>query len=180
MKKQILFIHGGGDDGYGSDRIMMESLRKELGDDYEITYPRMPEDDLPDFGWIKQMKQDISKLDDGLIIVAHSLGASLLLKYLSEHPVTKKIAAVFLLAPPFWSGKEDWVQGFILQDDFAGKLPSDFPISLYQCLDDDVVPYDHFTTYRQKLSAVEFHEIESGGHQFEGAMDQIAQAIRKL
>ena len=41
MKKQVLFIQGGGDGGYEADTKLVASLQKALGKDYEISYPRI-------------------------------------------------------------------------------------------------------------------------------------------
>lgn len=44
-KKQVLFIQGGGDDGYEADAKLAGSLQKALGANYELNYPRMQTDD---------------------------------------------------------------------------------------------------------------------------------------
>jgi len=178
MKKQVLFIQGGGDDGYEADLSLVASLQKELGDDYEIFYPQMPNDEsAPDFGWLKEIKEEIGKLNNDLILVGHSLGASMLLKYLSENTISKKVAGVFLVSTPFWRGKEEWVQGLKLQEDFAVNLPQNIPIFFYQCLDDEVVPLEQFAVYRQRLPAATFREIENGGHQLRNDLSLVAKDI---
>lgn len=181
MTKQVLFIQGGGDDGYNADKRMVASLQKSLGRDYRVIYPQMPSDKAaPDFGWLKQIAKEIEKINDPFIVVAHSLGASLLLKYLSENKVSKKLAGIFLIATPFWSGKEDWVQGLKLKNDFAGNLIQNVPIFFYHCRDDEEVPFDHLATYRQKLPRAIFREIESGGHQLDNDLCLVAKDIPDL
>lgn len=181
MRKQILFIQGGGDGGYEAGSKLVASLQKTLGNDYEISYPRMQTDNsAPDFGWPKQIGKEIDKLRDDLILVAHSLGASLLLKYLSENTVSKKIAGIFLVATPFWRGKEKWVQGLKLREDFAESLPKNSRIFFYHCRDDEEVPFDHLASYRHKLSAATFREIESGGHQMGDHLNVVVKDIKGL
>lgn len=181
MKKQLLFIHGGGDDGYGEDAKLSASLQQLLGDDYEVIYPKMPSiDDSPDFGWLKQIAEEISRLKDDAIWMGHSLGGSMLLKYLSEHKVLKKAAGIFLLAPPFWKGNEKWKQGLKLKKDYTESLPKDLPIFFYYCLDDEVVPLDQFKTYRQQLTWAIFHEFENGGHQLDNHLNQVSKDIKTL
>jgi uncharacterized protein len=181
MKKQMLFIQGGGNGGYEADAKLKASLQKALGNGYEITYPRMQTDTAaPDFGWLKQIGKGIGKLGDDVILVAHSLGASLLLKYLSENKVSKKIAGIFLVATPFWSGKEDWVQGLKLRDDFAKKLPKNSPIFFYHCRDDEEIPFDQLASYRQWLPGAIFREIESGGHQLGTHINLVAKDIKAI
>lgn len=181
MKKKVLFIQGGGDDGYEADTKLVASLQNALGKEYEVCYPRMQTDDAaPDLGWPKQIGKEIGKLSDDLILVAHSLGASLLLKYLSENNVSKTPAGIFLISTPFWSGNEEWVQGLKLQEDLAGRLPKNDRFFFYHCRDDKEVPFDHLASYRQKLPAATFREIESGGHQLGNDLDLIAKDIKEL
>jgi predicted alpha/beta hydrolase family esterase len=181
MRKQVLFIQGGGEDGHEADAKLVSSLQKALGTNYEIRYPRLQTDEAaPDFGWIKQIGNEIDKLKDGVILVAHSLGASLLLKCLSENKASKKVAGILLLSTPFWTGNEEWVQGLKLQEDFAQSLPQNSRIFFYHCRDDEEVPFDHLATYRQKLPAASFCEIESGGHQLGNNLNIVAKDIQNL
>jgi predicted alpha/beta hydrolase family esterase len=181
MRKQLLFIQGGGDDGYEADAKLVASLQKALGKDYQITYPPMQTDDAaPDFGWPKQIGAEIDKLREDVTLVAHSLGASLLLKYLSENKIPKKTAGLFLIATPFWSGVAEWVQGLKLEQGFAENLPKNSPIFFYQCRDDDEIPFDHLASYRNELPGATFREIESGGHQLNNDLNLVAKDIKNL
>jgi predicted alpha/beta hydrolase family esterase len=151
MSKHVLFIQGGGNGGYEADAKLVASLRKALGPAYDVHYPEMLTDETgPDFGpdWLKQIGEEIASIKGEVILAGHSLGASMLLKYLSENQIKKDIAGIFLIAPPFWSGNEDWVQPLQLQEDFSDKLPKDVPTFFYRCKDDEVVPLDHFTFYK--------------------------------
>ena len=183
MSKQVLFIQGGGNGGYESDAKLVTSLQAALGRDYEVNYPKMlPVETIPDFGprWLKQIGKEISSVEGEIILTGHSLGASMLLKYLSENKIKKNIAGIFLIAAPFWSGNENWVQPLKLQKDFSDKLPKDIPIFFYQCKDDEVVPFNHFTFYKQNIPWAVFHEVTTGGHQFNDDLTIVAKDIRKL
>lgn len=180
-KNQVFFFHGGGEGGYEADTKLADSLRKELGDAYEVHNPEIHFDDtLPDFGWLKQIDKWISSVKGDVILTGHSFGASMLLKYLSENKVQTKIKGLFLIAPPFWTGEEDWKQGIKLHKGFADRIPKDIPIFLYQCKDDEEVPFDHFTTYKHLLSWITSREIESGGHQFNNDLSLVAKDIKSL
>jgi alpha-beta hydrolase superfamily lysophospholipase len=135
MNKQVLFIQGGGsEEDYAADAKLVASLKRHLGESYLVHYPLLPADEAaPDFGRKKQIAKEISSIEGEVILAGHSLGASMLLKYLSESRVQKKIAGIFLISTPFWSGAEDWKQGFKLQENFADKLPKGVPIFLYHC-----------------------------------------------
>lgn len=74
IRKQVLFIQGGGDDGYDADAKLVASLQKALGNDYQIIYPQMQTDDAaPDFGWLKQIGEEIAKLRDDIILIAKDI-----------------------------------------------------------------------------------------------------------
>lgn len=181
MTNQILFIQGGGDDGYNSDKPLVDSLQGALGKTYDVNYPELTSDDSkPDFDWTKQIADKIAAYKDDFIIVAHSFGASMLLKYISENKASKHITGVFLLATPFWDGKEDWQKGFILKSNFADRLPKDIPLHFYHCKDDEEIPFSQFEHYKQKVKQGTFHEHKTGGHQFNKDLSKVASGIKSL
>jgi hypothetical protein len=182
MSKHVLFVQGGGNGGYEEDAKLVASLRKALGTAYNVHYPKMPDETEADIGrqWPKQIDKEIASVKDKVILAGHSLGASMLLKYLSENKVKKNIAGIFLIAPPLWSGDEDWVQPLKLQKDFSDKLPKNIPTFLYQCKDDEVVPFDHFTFYKKNVPWSVFREIATGGHQLNNDLTLVAQDIKSL
>ncbi|RCH53965.1 hypothetical protein DJ568_15610 [Mucilaginibacter hurinus] len=179
-KKQVLFIQGGGDDGYTADAKMVSAFEKALGSDYEVHYPRLESDDTaPDFGWPSQIGRKIDELKEGAILIAHSVGASLLLKYLSENSISKKISGIFLIATPFWSGDEEWKQGLKLSEDFPQHLPQDIPLFFYHCQDDEEVPFKQLTAYREKHPTATYRKVSKGGHQLENNLDVIIRDIKE-
>ncbi len=180
MKRKILFIQGGGNGGYEEDAKLAASLQAALGTAYEVHYPRMQVDEAaPDFGWPEQIGREIDGIKGEVILVAHSLGASLTLKYLSESEVKKQIGGIFLIATPFWSGEEDWVRGLKLQKGFADKLPKDVPFFFYHCRDDEEISFDHFLLYKQKLPFAIFREIVKGGHQLGNDLTMVTKDIKR-
>ena len=97
LSKHVLFIHGAGEGGYEGDVALVASLRKALGTNYIVHFPKMLADELLYFGegWPKQIGEEISFIKDEVILAGHSLGASMLLKYLSENKMQNNIAGVF-------------------------------------------------------------------------------------
>ena len=181
MSNNILFIQGGGEGGYEADKALVASLQKALGKGYEINYPEiLPDESAPDFGWTQQIGKKISETRSDIILVGHSFGASMILKYLSESYVDKKIEGVFLVATPFWEGNEDWQTGLKLQADFADKLPGGVPVFFYHCHDDKEIPFTHLVHYKQKLPQATFREIKSGGHQLNDDLTLVAKDIKSL
>ena len=181
MNKHVLFIQGGGDrEDYEADAKLVTSLREALGKAYTVHYPLLSNESSPDFGRRKQIGKQISLMKGGIILLGHSLGASMLLKYLSENEVKKKIAGIFLISTPFWTGDEDWKQGLKLHGDFPDKLPKGVPIFLYHCRDDEEVPFEHLSLYAQKLPQASVREIANGGHQLSNNLSLVAKDIKSL
>lgn len=181
MKKQILFIQGGGDDGYEADALLVKSLQKELGDEYRIHYPEIKSDETAtDYGWLRQLKTILAETQDDVLIVAHSFGASMLLKYLTENHVSKRIDGIFLIATPFWKGDEDWQKGLMLQQNFAEKLPKNVPLFFYHAHDDQEAPFAHFGQYKAMIKYAMFREVEQGGHQFNNDLKVVADDIKSF
>lgn len=179
--EKILFIQGGGNEGYEADKKLVDSLKNCVGKDYEINYPEIqPDENEPDYGWTKQIGKKISESEDNLILVGHSFGASMILKYLSESAAPKKIKGIFLIATPFWSGNEDWVQGLMLNADFADNLPGDVPLYFYHCKDDEEIPLSHLLDYQKRLTLATYRVIENGGHQLNNDLTIVAKDIESL
>ena len=179
--KNLLFIQGGGSkEDYEADKKLVDSLQTILGEAYTVHYPRLPSESTPDLGRMKQIGNEISRIEGDLVLVGHSLGASMLLKYVSENEVQKKPTAIFLIATPFWSGDEEWKDGFKLPENFADRLSKDVPLFLYHCHDDEEVPFAHFALYRQKLTWATFRELASGGHQLNNDLTMVANDILSL
>ena len=181
MENQVIFLHGGGSrEHYDADEKLAESLKSHLGPSYFIRYPFLPDDGSPDLGRRGQIKQYISESGDGVIIIAHSFGASMLLACLSEFEIERKIAGIFLIATPFWQGDEDWVEPFKLRPDFAEKLDNKIPLFFYHCRDDEEVPFSQLSSYKEQLPWATFREIPTGGHQVGEDLSVVADDIKSL
>src|SRR4051812_1296131 len=114
MERQVLFIQGAGDRGYETDKKLVTSLRSALGKEYTIHYPEIHTNDrAADFEWPLQIHKAILSFDGDVVLMGHSLGASMLLRTLSKTKVKKRIAGIFLLATPYWSGDEAWKKGLM-------------------------------------------------------------------
>ena len=181
MKKQVLFIHGGGEGAHQEDKKLAASLKDVLGAAYDVRCPKMPDEDRPEYeAWKDQIAQEFTALDGEVILVGHSLGASILLKYLSEEKVEKPVAGIFLVAPPYW-GAEDWeVSEYALQKDFASKLPEGLPVFFYHSRDDEWVPFAHLALYTEKFPRATIREFDDRGHQFDDDLSDVARDIERL
>lgn len=182
MTKWVLFIHGGGEGAYEEDGRLAASLRNALGAAYDdVRYPKMPDEDAPEYAaWKDRIAKEIAALEGEVVLVGHSLGASILLKYLSEEEAEKPVVGLFLVAAPYW-GAEDWeVDEYAPREDFASKLPEGLPIFFYHGRDDDVVPFDNLALYAERLPQATFRGFDGLGHQFDDDLSEVAREIGGL
>jgi uncharacterized protein len=181
MTRHVLLIHGGGEGAYEADKELAAHLQDALGAAYDVRYPKMPDADRPEYeAWTNEIAKELSALAGEVILVGHSLGGSILLKYLSEERVERPVAGLFLVAAPYW-GAEDWqVSEYALQDGFASKLPGELPVFLYHSRDDEVVPFAHLALYAEKLAQATFRELDDRGHQFNEDLSEVARDIKRL
>ena len=181
MTNTVIFLHGGGSkEDYEADRKLADALKDHLGPAYAVQYQFLPDDGSPDMGRRQQINRQIAESEDGVFIVAHSFGASMLLACLSEFEVRRKIAGVFLIATPFWEGSKDWVKAFKLRPDFAQKLDQTIPLFFYHCLDDEEVPVIQMSIYQRLLPWAKFREIPIGGHQLNDDLSIVATDIHSI
>lgn len=181
MKKHVLFIHGAGEGAFEEDRLLVASLQDALGLAYEVHYPNMPEQDSATYAdWKAPIERKLAVLDGEIVLVGHSVGASVLLKYLSEQQLDKPISSLFLLATPYWGADEFWKWDEArLPEDVAPKLASIARIYLYHSRDDEVVPFSHLALYAAKLPQATTRELDQRGHQFGNDLAVVAEEIRR-
>ena len=181
MKKPVLFIHGGGEGAYEADAKLATSLQDALGAEYDVRYPQMPNEESPEYeAWKGQISKELLALDGKVSLVGHSLGGSILLKYLSEENVKEPIAGIFLIATPYWGAEEWQVDEYTLHEGFALRLPKEPRIFLYHSRDDEVVPFAHLAMYAEKLPHATIREFDGRGHRFNDDLSEIAADITSL
>lgn len=183
QKTTVLFIQGAGEGSYEVDKKLVKSLQQELGTEYDIRYPTMPNEDNAKYDqWKQRIKKELNAMREPIILVGHSVGASILAKSLTEFDAKKKISGIFLIAGPFW-GSEGWhYEGYeklALPNGFAAKLPKSARIFLYQSPDDEIVPFEHMAFYAQKLPQATVRKTK-GGHQLNNNLSIVAKDIKNL
>ena len=160
---------------------LAENLRDELGVAFDVRYPKMPDEASPDSeAWKDTIARELAALNGEVVLVGHSVGAFVLLKYLTEEAVEKPVAGLFLVSAPF-VGTEGWqVEEDALREDFASKLPEGLPVFLYHSRDDEWVPYAHLALYAEKLPQATIHKFDGRGHQFDDDLSEVARDIKEL
>ncbi|MES1243163.1 MAG: alpha/beta fold hydrolase [Acidobacteriota bacterium] len=181
-RRQLLFIQGGGAGVHDEwDNKLVESLRRELGSDYEVRYPRMPNEDDPGYAaWKATIEIELAALDSGAVLVGHSVGATILINALAETSSEPEYGAIFLLAAPF-VGEGGWPAGDLdTPRDLGARLPKDVPIYLYHGLDDETAPVSHLDLYSRAIPQARVHRLPDRDHQLNNDLREVAAAIRSL
>lgn len=154
---RLLFVHGAG--GFTEDRVLADALGAALG--YEVAMPEFSDEDMSFEGWAAPIRVLVASSSSEDVLVAHSFGASILLRVLAEHPCS--VTRAHLLAMPDWT-----TDGWDVPDyAFDGPEPP-VALSLHHCRDDEVVPFAHVGLHSVRLPSARVREYRMGGHQFEG------------
>jgi predicted alpha/beta hydrolase family esterase len=181
VKKQVLFIQGAGEGAYEEDGELVRSLRDVLGTEYKVLYPKLPEEEISGYGaWKARISKELAALDGQVILVGHSVGSSVLLKYLSEERVEKSLAGIFLIAAPYWGAGGWQVDEFTLDEGHVAKLLKALPIFFYHSRDDDIVPFAHLAMHAEKFPQATFREFDGRGHQLNNDLSEVAADIASL
>jgi len=182
MTKQVLFIQGGGEGVHDEwDNKLVASLERELGPDYEIRYPRMPNEADPRYAlWKAVLKKEFAKLDDGAILVGHSIGGTILINVLAEEPSNSSPSGIFLIAAPF-VGKGGWSSEDIEPiSDLGARLKAWWKVYLYHGSEDDTAPFGHIDLYEKAIPQAIVRRLAGYNHQLNEDMSEVAIDIRRL
>jgi len=169
MVRDILFAHSAGPQGpHEGSHDLVAHLRAGLGSGYEVRFPLMPDPEAPRFGaWRERLEEELAALPADALVVAHSLGGSMLLKTLAERPRGPEIAGLFLVATPFWNPANPDIAEYALSEDFAARLPPIRRLVLYHSRDDAEVPLAHLARYARALPGAVVRELDGYGHLFD-------------
>jgi len=175
----VLFIQGAGSmhEPEGSGRLAAY-LAHELGTDYRLIAPEMPEADNPKYRpWRDRI--ELEAIDGEVIFVGHSFGGSVLLKYLAEGSYRKPVRGLFLVSVPDWS-PDGWAYAeFAVPNDVGSRLPAS-RIFLYHSRDDPEVPFAHLAYYRDHLPTATARPVDGSQHSFIEGLPTLVDDIKSL
>ncbi len=201
--RQVLVIHGG--DTFQTQEECLAVLKEKtvtledfqrsgwksglqsaLGDSYAAYIPSMPNKQNARYiEWKVWFEKLIALMDDGVILIGHSLGGAFLAKYLSTERCPRRIGAVFLIAPCYDEqskndGRREYLGAFLppkdkrLFSEQAGK------IFLYHSKDDAIVPFSSLADYQEDLPMAIVQIFENRGHFLGEEFPELVDAIRSL
>ena len=177
----LLFVQGAGSmhEPDGSGRLAAY-LSNELGSSYRVIAPEMPDADSPRYQpWRDRIEQELEVIDDDVIVVGHSFGGSVVLKYFAEGSYQKPVPGLFLISVPDW-GPGGWAyEEFAVPDDVGSRMPTS-SIFLYHSRHDPEVPFAHLAYYQERLPTATARAIAGSEHSFLEGLPVLIDDIRSL
>ncbi|AYG62991.1 alpha/beta fold hydrolase [Rhizobium jaguaris] len=181
MPRQILFIQGAGATAHDEwDVKLVQSLERELGRDYSIRYPRMPDADDPRYQtWKAALLHEFDVLEDGAILVGHSIGGTVLIHVLADKRPKFRPGALILISTPF-IGEGGWPSDDIIaRTNFSQRLPVGLPVLIYHGSEDETVPFAHAELYAKAIPQAVVRSLPHRDHQLNNDLSEVAQDILK-
>ena len=182
MKRDIFFVHSAGpqNNGQGSNNLV-KYLSSSLGDGYRVHNPPLPEPENPRYmAWKMALQSILPVGGHKAAIVGHSLGGSVIVKYLSEGLCQVPIARLFLVGAPYW-GTRGWsMEEFMFEHGFELKLPAIEKIFIYHSRADKFVPFSHGKAYAKMLPGAILRTIEGQDHEFKEGLPLLVNDIRSI
>lgn len=196
MKQQIFAIHGGGafdtyeaflqdlrsinlDLSRATREGWKQGLQETLGENFEVIQPRMPNANNAKYlEWKIWFEKHIPFMQDGVILIGHSLGGIFLAKYLSEEMLPKTIRATLLVAAPFDTETDHSLGDFILSASLETFEKQAGNVYLFQSKDDDIVPYSNVESYMRELPNAHLISFEDRGHFHQEKFPELIEVIK--
>lgn len=181
MTKQVIVISGGDSfntyeeyvsslknceitiDKFKPKKDWKSNLPQSLGEDYEVLLPRMPNSTNSKYNeWKIWFERMFAILNNEVILIGHSLGATFLLKYLSENIFPKQIRKLILVSTS--SGDSPDLAGFKPPASFDKLTKQVKNIFLFHSRDDVVVPFSEFEEIKKRLPQASTFVFDDRGH----------------
>jgi pimeloyl-ACP methyl ester carboxylesterase len=126
------------------------------------------------------IRQELATLDDGAIVVGHSVGATILVNMLAADSPPANLGAIVLIAAPF-VGPGGWPgEAFEPSSELGARLPRGVPVHVFHGSEDDTAPPAHADLYAQAIPQAQVHRLPGRDHQLDNDLADVAGVIRSL
>ena len=153
-----------------------------LGGGFQVLVPAMPNKENAHYAeWKLWFEKVIPFMEDGVVLLGHSLGGIFLAKYLSENILPVGIRALILIAAPYSDeGMPESLGDFRLSGSVAniGKQVQD--AYLLHSRDDMVVPFDHAQKYVNDLPQAKIMAFEGKGHINQPEFSELVELVQEI
>ncbi len=202
-KQQVFYIHGGESfldkekflerlrtkgiwdlPGKEQKGKWTETLQEDLGEDFEVFMPQMPNKWNASYEeWKIWFERHFEYLQEGVILVGCSLGAMFLSKYLIENKLPFHSKAVFIMASPVeMGGFDDSDCGdFVFPLEKVGNIAKQADkVFLLHSEDDFLVPYEHVLKYHEALPEAELVTFTDKNHFLVPELPELVGMIKEV
>ncbi|MFM2415212.1 MAG: hypothetical protein RI911_905 [Candidatus Parcubacteria bacterium] len=194
MAQQLIFVHGG--EAFPTHGMFLDWLRTiavfdPLRQDrrqkrwhrqleavlpgWSILRPQMPNDTNAQYvEWELYFEKVVPYMEQGCVLVGHSLGGTFLLKYLTKHVLPVQPKALHLVAPSFG------VPGTSFEvDEDVSVIPTRIPTTIHHSHDDTVVPYSESVEGILRMPGAQLISYETKGHFIDETFPELVSLLCK-
>ncbi|MEA3323040.1 MAG: alpha/beta hydrolase [Patescibacteria group bacterium] len=159
-----------------TSRGWKDNLQEDLGNDFQIVKPDMPSKrNAKYYEWNIWFQKIVPYLDDNVVLVGHSLGATFLVKYLAENKLSVNASQLHLVAGVF-----GYKGGFGLPRSFELIEQQSKNIFLYHSKDDVVVDFEDALKFQNVLQSAKLVQFEDRSHFNQARFPEIVENIKKV
>lgn len=173
----------------GRPRRWADRLRDDLGSEYEVFTPTMPNKyDSRYEEWKIWFERHFEWLKDDVVLVGWSQGSMFFAKYLIEEELPFVPKALFLLAPPIGRELHPDVEyygedggDFIFDEAALPEITKKVgEIHIFHSEDDFVVPFAHAERYAAALPEAKLHRFTDKNHFLVEELPELIDEIKKI
>ncbi|MCA9366300.1 alpha/beta hydrolase [Candidatus Kaiserbacteria bacterium] len=204
MKKQVFYIHGGESyseydsfinrlqtkdiwDLPGTEKKKWtQTLARDLGDDFEVFTPRMPNSQNAKYEeWKIWFERHFEYLRDGVVIIGCSLGAMFLYKYFSENTAPVSIKSIILMASPATREELDFngedCGDFVFNMSALRNIPKKAEtVTVMHSEDDFLVPFANASLLHEAMPGSQLVTFEDKNHFLIEEFPELVEHIKGL
>jgi pimeloyl-ACP methyl ester carboxylesterase len=135
----------------------------------------MPDEDDPTYArWSPVIRRELAALDDGAVVLGHSVGGTILVNTLAEQPQRPRLGAIVLIASPF-VGQGGWLSDeFALPSDLGTRLPPGVQVHVFHGLEDETAPPSHADLYADVIPQAQVHRLPGRDHQLNNDLRDVS------
>ena len=182
MSRQVLFVQGGGAGAHDEwDNKLVESLRRELGPNFQIRYPRMPNEDDPRYAaWKEALEKEFDDagrwrdprraFDRGDNTDQRAFGATTKAPVRCDHVDRGPLCRRGRLAK----------RGHATPARPGRATSGGVPVYIYHGLDDETAPPSHAELYARAIPQASVSRLPDRDHQLNNDLKEIAATITSL
>ena len=156
-------------------------LQQNLGDDYQVLLPSMPNKTNARYSEWKLWFDNVSSvITNDCILIGHSMGAVFLAKYLSENKFAHRIKATILIATPYNDETVEDLNDFKLEgvtDLFRSQAGR---VVVFNGNDDPVISVSDIDKYKNDLPEAEFITLPAPDHFARQDFPELMKLIKEL